>query len=112
VAQKENDCVNALVCRGHQHTRDTTVSVTITLSNSDLPVELLPSGIGRFTASKLSLGGLGGILLMRAMMAKIKISILKGSKYLVYARGCRRLIYKQGTSKVYKCIDGRSQEFT
>jgi len=85
--------------------------VAITLSSSDLPVELLPSGIDGFTASKPSSGGLGGIFLVRAMTARIKISILKGSERLVCAWGRRRLVYEQGTSKVYKCIGGRFQEF-
>jgi len=86
-------------------------SVAITLSSSDLPVELLPSSIDGFTASKPSPGGLGGIFLMRATTARIKISILKVREHLVCARGCRRLVYEQGTSKVYKRIGGRFQEF-
>ncbi len=52
-------------------------SVAIILSSSALPVELLPSSTDRFTASKLSSGGLGGIFLVKAMTARIKISILK-----------------------------------
>ena len=66
--------------------------MAITLSSSDLPVELLPSGVGGFTASKPSSGGLGGIFLVRATTARIKISILKGSERLVCARGHRGLV--------------------
>ncbi len=89
--------------------------VAITLSSPDLPVELLPSSIDGFTASKPSSRGLGGIFLVRATTARIKISILKGSERLVCARRRRlprRLVYEQCTSKVYKCIGGRFQEFT
>ncbi len=48
---------------------------------------------------------------MRATTARVKISILKGSERLVCARGRRGLVYERGTSKVYKCIGGRFQEF-
>jgi hypothetical protein len=85
--------------------------VEIALSSPDLPLELSPSKIDAFTASKPSSGSLGGIFPVRATTARTKNKQLGGGANVLYAHGdatssCRNEVPQRTISE--SMVDSKS----